>query len=90
MGTPFEDFAGTLFLKISFFPQKEGEVYKRGPEPPPLFSEKGAPANFKIPNLPTEFHFVIWYENNEKILKGSYRNTETIFPICSTLSTTVK
>jgi hypothetical protein len=32
-----------------------------------------APANFIIPNLPTEFPFGIWYENTGKIPKGSYR-----------------
>ena len=37
-----------------------------------------APANFIIPNLPTEFPFGIRYENTRKILKGSYRNTESV------------
>jgi len=32
-----------------------------------------APANFIIPNLPTEFPFGIRYENTGKIPKGSYR-----------------
>jgi hypothetical protein len=64
---------------IPFVPQKEGEVYKRGPKPPPFLWEKGAPANFKIPNLPTEFPFGIRYENTEKIPKGSYRNTESVY-----------
>jgi len=64
---------------IPFVPQKEGEVYKRGPKPPPFLWEKGAPANFKIPNLPTEFPFGIWYENIKKIPKGSYRNTESVY-----------
>ena len=80
-GTPFEDFTGTLFWKFggnSFFSQKEGEVYKRGPKPPPFLWEKGAPANFKIPNLPTEFPFGIRYENTEKIPKGSYPNTKSV------------
>ena len=40
---------GTLFLKnsegIPLFLQKEGEVYKKGAEPP-LLRKKGAPANF--------------------------------------------
>ena len=61
-GRPFEDFSGTLYLKIwreLLFSSKEGEVYKRGPKPPPFLWEKGAPANFKIPNLPTEFPFGI-------------------------------
>jgi hypothetical protein len=48
-GTPFKDFAGTLFLKnsagIPFFLQKEGEVYKKGAEAP-LLRKKGAPTNF--------------------------------------------
>ena len=81
-GTPFEDFSGTLYLKIwreLLFSSKEGEVYKRGPKPPPLFWEKGAPANLKIPNLPTEFLFGIRYENTEKIPKGSYQNTESLY-----------
>jgi hypothetical protein len=38
VGTPFEDFAGTLFFEnlagIPFVPQKEGKLYKRGPKPP--------------------------------------------------------
>jgi len=73
-GTPFEDFAGTLFLKIwreFLFPSKGGQsvqkgaeapplpLGKGGPKPPPFLWEKGAPANFKIPNLPTEFPFGI-------------------------------
>ena len=54
-------------------------MYKRGPKPPPFLWEKGAPANFKIPNLPTEFPFGIRYENTEKIPKGSYQNTESVY-----------
>ena len=38
---------------------------KRGPKPPPFLWEKGAPANFKIPNLPTKFPFGIQYENTQ-------------------------
>jgi hypothetical protein len=64
---------------IPFVPQKEGEVYKRGPKPPPFLWEKGAPANIKIPNLPTEFPFAIQYENTKKIPKGLYRNTESVY-----------
>jgi hypothetical protein len=76
-GTPFDYFAGTLFLKI-WPPQKEGEVYKRGPKPPPFLWEKGAPADFKIPKILTEFSFGIGMVNTEKIPKGSYRNTESV------------
>ena len=36
-----------------------------------------APANFTIPNLPTEFPFGIWYENTGKIPKGSYHTENT-------------
>jgi hypothetical protein len=61
-----------------FFPQKGGKVQK-GAKAPPFLWEKGAPANFKIPNLPTEFPFCIRYENTEKIPKGSYRNTESVY-----------
>jgi hypothetical protein len=50
-GTPFEDFAGTLFFEnlagIPFVPQKEGEVYKRGPKPPPSFGKRGLPQILK-------------------------------------------
>jgi len=38
-----------------------------------------APANFIVPNLPTEFPFGIRYENTGKIPKGSYRNTESVY-----------
>ena len=82
-GNTFWRFRGNSFFEnlvgIPFVPQKEGEVYKRGPKPPPFLWEKGAPANFKIPNLPTEFPFGIRYENTEKIPKGSYRNTESVY-----------
>ncbi len=37
-----------------------------------------APANFKIPKIPTEFSFGIGLVNTEKIPKGSYQNTESI------------
>ena len=59
-----------------FFPQKGGEVYKRGPKPPPPL--KGAPANFKIPKILTEFSFGIGMVNTKKIPKDSYRNTESV------------
>ena len=52
-------------------------MYKRGPKPPPFLWEKGAPANFKIPKILTEFSFGIGMVNTEKIPKGSYRNTES-------------
>ena len=62
-GNNFWRFCGNSFFEnlagVPFVPQKEGEVYKRGPKPPPFLWEKGAPANFKIPNLPTEFPFGI-------------------------------
>jgi hypothetical protein len=54
-------------------------VYKRGPKPPPFLWEKGAPANFKIPKILTEFSFGIGMVNTEKIPKGSYRNTESVY-----------
>jgi hypothetical protein len=38
-----------------------------------------APANFIIPNLPTEFPFGIRYENTGIIPKGSYQNTESVY-----------
>ena len=53
-------------------------MYKRGPKPPPFLWEKGAPANFKIPKILTEFSFGIGMVNTEKIPKGSYRNTESV------------
>jgi hypothetical protein len=53
-------------------------VYKRGPKSPPFLWEKGAPANFKIPKILTEFSFGIGMVNTEKIPKGSYRNTESV------------
>jgi hypothetical protein len=62
-----------------FFPQKGGQVYKRGPKPPPFLWEKGAPANFKIPKILTEFSFGIGMVNTEKKPKGSYRNTESVY-----------
>ncbi len=68
-------------LKISrelVFENLVGTSSFRGPKPPFLW-EKGAPANFKILNLPTEFPFGIRYENTEKIPKGSYRNIESVF-----------
>jgi hypothetical protein len=81
--TPFEDFAGTLFLKIwhelLYFLKRRAKCTKGGRSPPPFLWEKGAPVNFKIPILPTEFPFGIRYENTEKILKGSYRNTESVY-----------
>jgi hypothetical protein len=54
-------------------------VYKRGSKPPPFLWEKGAPANFKIPKILTEFSFGIGMVNTEKIPKGSYRNTESVY-----------
>jgi hypothetical protein len=60
-----------------FFPQKGGKVYKRGPKPPFLW-EKGAPANFKMQKILTEFSFGIGMVNTKKIPKGSYRNTESV------------
>ncbi len=62
-------------------------MYKRGPKPPPLLWEKGAPANFKIPKILTEFSFGIGMVNTKKIPKGSYRNTELVCN--STLETTI-
>ncbi len=53
-------------------------MYKRGPKPPPFLWEKGAPANFKIPKILTEFSFGIGMVNTKKIPKGSYRNTELV------------
>jgi len=38
-----------------------------------------APANFIIPNLPTEFPFGFGMKNTGKIPKGSYRNTESVY-----------
>jgi hypothetical protein len=58
----FENLAG-----IPFVPQKEGEVYKRGPKPPPFLWEKGASAYFKIPKILTGFSFGIGMVNTEKI-----------------------
>jgi hypothetical protein len=52
-------------------------VYKRGPKPPPFLWEKGAPTNFKLPKILTEFSFGIGMVNTEKIPKGSYQNTES-------------
>jgi hypothetical protein len=44
-GTPFKDIAGNSFFEnlagIPFVPQKEGEVCKRGPKPPPSFGKRG-------------------------------------------------
>ncbi len=69
----FENLAG-----IHFVPQKEGKVHKRGPKPPPFLWEKGAPANFKIPKIPTGFSFGIGMVYTKKIPEGSYRNTESV------------
>ncbi len=52
---------------------------KRGPKPPPFLWEKGAPANFKIPKILTEKSFGIGMVNTEKIPKGSYQNTESVY-----------
>jgi hypothetical protein len=46
---------------------------------PPFLWEKGALANFKIPKILTEFSFGIGMVNTEKIPKGSYRNTESVY-----------
>ena len=54
-------------------------MYKRGPKPPPFLWEKGAPAHFKIPKILTEFSFGIGMVNTEKIPKGSYQNTESVY-----------
>ena len=54
-------------------------MYKRGPKPPPFLWEKGAPTNFKKPKILTEFSFGIGMVNTEKIPKGSYRNTESVY-----------
>jgi hypothetical protein len=64
---------------LAGIPQKEGKVYKRGPKPPPFLWEKGVPANFKIPKILTEKSFGIGMVNTEKIPKGSYRNTESVY-----------
>jgi len=44
-GTPFKDFAGTLFLnnsaEIPFFLQKEGKVYKEGAKAAPSWKKGG-------------------------------------------------
>jgi hypothetical protein len=80
----FWKFGGNSFLDnlagIPFVPQKEGEVYKRGPKLPPLPLGNGGSRNFKIPKILTEFSFGIGMVNTKKIPKGSYRNTESITP----------
>jgi hypothetical protein len=52
---------------------------QKGAEAPPFLWEKGAPANFKIPKILTKFSFGIGMVNTEKIPKGSYRNTESVY-----------
>ena len=63
----------------SFFSSKGGRSVQKGAKAPPFLWEKGSPANFKIPNLPTEFPFWIRYENTKKIPKGSYWNTKSVY-----------
>jgi hypothetical protein len=49
-GNTFLRFRGNSFLKksagIPFFLQKEGEVYKKGAEPPPFLGKRGLPPIF--------------------------------------------
>jgi hypothetical protein len=81
-GNTFEDFAGTLFLKIwreFLLSLKGGQSVQKGAEAPPFLWEKGAPANFKIPKILTKFSFGIGMVNTEKIPKGSYQNTKSVY-----------
>jgi hypothetical protein len=59
------------------FSSKGGQSVQKGAKAPPFLWEKGAPANFKIPKILTEFSFGIGMVNTKKIPKGSYRNTES-------------
>ena len=62
-GNTFWRFRGNSFFEnlagIPFVPQKEGEVYKRGPKPPPSFGKRGLPPILKYriyqPSFPSVF-----------------------------------
>ncbi len=80
-GTPFEDFAGTLFLKIwrelIFSLKRRAKCTKGGQSPPPPFLwEKGASANFKIPNLLELYTKSVFFGRYRSVFLGIY-HTDT-------------
>ncbi len=68
-----------FFWKFGGNSSKGGQGVHKGAEAPPFLWEKGAPANFKIPKILTEKSIGIGMVNTEKIPKGSYRNTESVY-----------